>query len=60
MVGLKGGARAEEIAFRSLPGAKRPPERMKDNVIIVKTPSTKKRSGGDDFINTPDNPYSVP
>ena len=59
VVGLKGGARTEEIAFKSLPGAKRPPERMKDNVIIVKTPS-KKKSGGDDFINTPDTPYSVP
>lgn len=48
-----------EVAFRSLPGAKRPPEKIKDNVIIVKTPS-KKKPGGDDFINTPDNPYSVP
>lgn len=59
VVGLKGGGRAEEIAFRSLPGAKRPPEKVKENVIIVKTPS-KKKSGGDEFINTPDNPYSVP
>ena len=59
VVGLKGGARAEEIAFRSLPGAKRPPEKIKENVTIVKTPS-KKKSGGDEFINTPDNPYSVP
>ncbi|HWS88552.1 MAG TPA: hypothetical protein VN282_16380 [Pyrinomonadaceae bacterium] len=59
VVGLKGGVGAEEIAFKSLPGAKRPPERLKDNVIIVKTPS-KKKSGGDDFINTPDTPYSVP
>lgn len=58
VVGLKSGARAEEVAFKSLPGAKRPPEKVKDNVIIVKTPS-KKRSG-DDFINTPDTPYSVP
>lgn len=57
VVGLKrGGA---EVAFRSLPGAKRPPEKIKDNVIIVKTPG-KKRAGGDDFINTPDTPYSVP
>jgi hypothetical protein len=59
VVGLKSGARAEEVAFKSLPGAKRPPEKIKDNVIIVKTPA-KKKSGGDDFINTPDNPYSVP
>ncbi|MFL6334841.1 MAG: hypothetical protein ACJ754_16130 [Pyrinomonadaceae bacterium] len=59
VVGLRSGVRAEEIAFKSLQGAKRPPEKFKDNVIIVKTPS-KKKSGGDDFINTPDNPYSVP
>jgi hypothetical protein len=60
VVGLRGGARGlEEVAFKSLPGAKRPPEKIKDNVIIVKTPA-KKKPGGDDFINTPDNPYSVP
>ncbi len=58
VVGLKSGARAEEVAFKSLPGAKRPPEKLKQNVIIVKTPSKKK--SGDDFINTPDTPYSVP
>ena len=59
VVGLRSGAGAAEVAFRSMPGAKRPPERMKDNVTIVKTPA-KKKPGGDDFINTPDNPYSVP
>ena len=57
VVGLRRGLK--EVAFRSLPGAKRPPEKIKDNVIIVKTPS-KKKAGGDDFINTPDTPYSVP
>ena len=57
VVGLRRGG--EEVAFKSLPGAKRPPEKLKDTVIIVKTPA-KKKSGGDDFINTPDNPYSVP
>jgi hypothetical protein len=59
VVGLRSSARAEEVAFKALPGAKRPPEKIKDNVIIVKIPS-KKKSGGDDFINTPDTPYSVP
>ena len=58
VVGVKSAARAQEVAFKSLPGAKRPPERIKDDVIIVKTPSKKK--SGDDFINTPDTPYSVP
>lgn len=59
VVGLKSGARAGEVAFKSLPGAKRPPEKIKDTVVIVKTPG-KKKAGGDDFINTPDTPYSVP
>lgn len=59
VVSLKSGERSEEVAFKSLPGAKRPPERMKDTINIVKTPS-KKKSSGDDFINTPDTPYSVP
>jgi hypothetical protein len=60
VVGLKSGERAGEIAFRSLPGAKRPPERTKNEVVVVGTP-TKKRSGSsNDFINTPDTPYSVP
>lgn len=59
VVGLKSGARTEGIAFRSLPGAKRPPEKIKNDVVIVNTPG-KKKSGNDDFINTPDTPYSVP
>lgn len=49
----------EEVAFKALPGAKRPPERIKGNVIVVKTP-TQKKSGDSDFINTPDTPYKVP
>ena len=59
VIGLKGGAGAE-IVFKAMPGAKRPPERTKNEVIVVKTPGGKKKSGGDDFINTPDTPYSVP
>jgi len=59
VVRLRSGSRSQEVAFKSLPGAKRPPERIKDNVIIVKTPA-KKKEGGGDFINTPDTPYSVP
>ncbi|HEX8292144.1 MAG TPA: hypothetical protein VF570_10335, partial [Pyrinomonadaceae bacterium] len=59
VIGLKSGVRSQEVAFRSLPGAKRPPERVKNDVVIVNAPA-KKRSSGDDFINTPDTPYSVP
>lgn len=54
---LRGGGR--EVAFKSLPGAKRPPERPGGNVVIVKAPPGRK-SKGDEFINTPDTPISVP
>ncbi|HEX8351584.1 MAG TPA: hypothetical protein VF611_01575 [Pyrinomonadaceae bacterium] len=63
VVRLRSAARqGEEIAFRSQPGAKRPPEKVKENkenVVVVKTP-TRKKSDGSDFINTPDTPYNVP
>lgn len=59
VVRLRSGAREpREVAFRPQPGAKRPPEKVKPNVVIVKTPAQKK--GNSDFINTPDTPYSVP
>jgi hypothetical protein len=59
VVKLRSGSREpREVAFRPQPGAKRPPEKIKPNVVIVKTPAQKK--GNSDFINTPDTPYSVP
>jgi hypothetical protein len=59
VVRLRSGARQGEVAFKPQPGAKRPPEKIKPNVVIVKTP-TQKKSDGSDFINTPDTPYKVP
>jgi hypothetical protein len=59
VVRLRSGLRPQEVSFRPQPGAKRPPEKVKGNVVIVKTPAQKK-SNGSDFINTPDTPYSVP
>ncbi|MET0623413.1 MAG: hypothetical protein ABW250_10580 [Pyrinomonadaceae bacterium] len=57
---LRSAARPqEEVAFKAQPGAKRPPEKIKGNVVVVKTP-TQKKSGDSDFINTPDTPYKVP
>lgn len=59
VVKLRSGSREpREIAFRPQSGAKRPPEKVKPNVVIVQTPTQKK--GNSDFINTPDTPYSVP
>ena len=59
VVSLRGGAARKEVAFKTQPGAKRPPEKFGGNVVIVKTPSRKK-SNGEEFINTPDNPVKVP
>lgn len=59
VVSLRSGARAEEVAFKSLPGAKRPPEKIESKVVVVKPPTQKKADGGE-FINTPDTPYKVP
>lgn len=59
VVGLRSGSRAQEVAFKSLPGAKRPPEKIESRVVEAKRPAQKKADGGD-FINTPDTPYKVP
>lgn len=49
---------AGEISFKSEPGAQRPPERVanKSKVIVIQRSKSK---GGDDFINTPDNPEVI-
>jgi hypothetical protein len=59
VVSLRGGAAREDVAFKTQPGAKRPPEKIGGNVVIVKTPA-RKRSNGEEFINTPDTPIKVP
>lgn len=61
VVRLRSAARPQEgeVAFKAQPGAKRPPEKIKGNVVVVKTPAQKK-SGDSEFINTPDTPYKVP
>jgi hypothetical protein len=57
---IKSGSRADEVAFKSMPGAQRPPEVIKPEVktTIVKQPP--KRGNGEEFINTPDTPARVP
>jgi hypothetical protein len=60
VVGLRSGAGARDIAFKTIPGAKRPLERLPDRVVNVKIPSKKPKVGDSDFINTPDTPIKVP
>lgn len=60
---LRSASRADEIAFQAIPGAQRPPERPRGSPNWTKEdararPSQKAR--GEEFINTPDTPVSVP
>ncbi|HWW76613.1 MAG TPA: hypothetical protein VNZ44_14550 [Pyrinomonadaceae bacterium] len=59
VVSLRSGARTQEVAYKTLPGAKRPPEKFENKTVVV-LPPARKKSGGGDFINTPDTPYKVP
>jgi hypothetical protein len=60
VVRLKAAGRRDEIAFQPLPGKQRPPERVDVTRTIPEEGQRKRPSGGDDFINTPDTPISVP
>ena len=48
-----------DLAFKILPGAQRPNERLptKENIVVRPSP---KHGKGEEFINTPDNPVTVP
>jgi hypothetical protein len=59
VVSLRSGARTQEVAYKALPGAKRPPEKVENKTVVV-LPPARKKAGGGDFINTPDTPYKVP
>jgi hypothetical protein len=59
VISLRSGSRTREVAFKSLPGAKRPPEKIEGKLVIVNPPARKKSDDGE-FINTPDTPYKVP
>lgn len=58
VLSLKSRGPGGEIAFKSEPGAKRPPMRVAKETRTVVVPRAKSK-GGDDFINTPDNPEVV-
>jgi hypothetical protein len=60
LVTLRSGAGLREVAFNSLPGAKRPPERPPVTKVIADAPRKKSGPNSGEFINTPDNPVKVP
>lgn len=59
---LRAAGREQEVAFKSSPGARRPPERIPDSrtIPVTKDSRPRPRGGGEEFINTPDTPVSVP
>lgn len=56
LVALRHGADSSPLAYTSLPGQKRPPEKLESKSVIVNRPPPSK----DAFLNTPDNPGRVP
>jgi hypothetical protein len=60
ILSLRSGARKDEVAFKSLPGAKRPPEKLAGKVVEVQTPRKRTKPNGEEFLNTPDTPVKVP
>ena len=57
---LRSGSRQQDVAFKSSPGARRPPERLPESRTITVTKGSRPKSGGEEFINTPDTPIAVP
>jgi hypothetical protein len=58
---LRSGSRESDVAFKSSPGARRPPERIPvERVVSGKPAPARPRSNGEEFINTPDTATSVP
>ncbi|HEV2799253.1 MAG TPA: hypothetical protein VGW12_02085 [Pyrinomonadaceae bacterium] len=61
ILSLNSEGRAEGIAFKSAVGARRPAERLpQGNPKIVVVPRPKPKGGGEEFINTPDDPVRIP
>ena len=56
LIGLTGDPNSTPLAYSSLQGKQRPPERLEPKTIVV----TKRSSKRDDFLNSPNNPARVP
>lgn len=59
VLNLNSERRTEAVAFKSVLGARRPPERIPQGspkVVVVPRPKPK----GEEFINTPDDPIRIP
>lgn len=56
---ILGGQPAVSVSFKTSPGAQRPNEPPPEGKAIIVKP-TPRRGKGEEFLNTPDNPVSVP
>jgi hypothetical protein len=57
---IKSSTRSTDIAFKTAPGAQRPPEPPPQTNRTVIVPRPTPRKGEEEFINTPDKPARVP
>jgi hypothetical protein len=60
IIRLQSAAGPREIAFKTLPGARRPPEKTTTVTRVVQDSRPRSTSKGEEFINTPDTATSVP
>jgi len=57
---VRSGSRAGDVAFKTSPGARRPPEKLPESRTVTATKAPRPRPSGEEFINTPDTPIAVP
>jgi hypothetical protein len=60
IIRLRSGPGPREVAFKTLPGARRPPEKNASVTRVVQDSRPRPSSRGEEFINTPDTATSVP
>ena len=60
IIRLQSGPGLREVAFKTLPGARRPPEKNASVTRVVQDSRPRPASRGEEFINTPDTATSVP
>ena len=60
IIRLQTGPGLREVAFKTLPGARRPPEKNASVTRVIQDSRPRSTSKGEEFINTPDTATSVP
>jgi hypothetical protein len=60
IIRLQSSSKPGEIAFKTLPGARRPPEKITPVTRVINERRPRTHSKGEEFINTPDSAVAVP